>query len=101
MRYLTIIPDYAGSCIRDDYNGQVNIEDLELPQDFLEEISFWHKSYRMIIPLSEEERAARKEEIKDLDKQGIELSRKLTDLLPEGAKVKYFSEGLMKYLPVV
>ncbi len=101
MRYLTIMPDYTGSCIKDDYTGQIDIEDLELPQGYIDEISFWHESYRAIIPLSDEQRLARKGEIEDLDKQGLELSRKLTDLVSGGAKVKYFSEGLMKYLPVV
>lgn len=101
MKYLTIIPDYTGSCIKDDFTGRIDIKDLELPQDIIDEISSWHESYRVIIPLSEEQRAVRKREIDDLDKQGLELSKKLADLVPGGAKVKYFSEGLMKYLPVV
>lgn len=101
MKYLTIIPNYTGSCIEDDYTGQINIEDLELPQNYVDEISSWHESYRVIIPLSIEQRADRKEEIENLDKQGLKLSHKLSSLVVGGAKVKYFSEGLMKYLPVV
>ena len=101
MRYLTIIPDYTGSCIKDDYIGQIDIDDLELPQDYVDEISSWNESYRIIIPLSDEQRAVRRREIENLDKKGLELSRKLTGLVLGGAKVKYFSEGLMKYLPVV
>lgn len=101
MRYLTIIPNYTGSCIKDDYTGQIDIKDLELPQDYVSKISSWHKSYRAIILLSDEQRATRKGEIEDLDKQGLEFSRRLTYLVSGGAKVKYFSEGLMKYLPVV
>ena len=100
MRYLTIIPDYTGSCIKDDLTGRIDIEALELPQDFLDEISSWHESYKVIIPLSDEQRASRREEIEGLDNQGLELSQRLGNLVLGGAKVKYFSEGLMKYLPV-
>ncbi len=100
MKYLTIIPDYTGSCIKDDFTGQIEIEELGLPQDFIDEISSWHESYKIIIPLSDAQRLAQMEEIEKLDKKGLKLSQKLTKLLLGGAKVKYFSEGLMKYLPV-
>ena len=101
MRYLTIIADYAGSCIKDEFAGQLAIEELGLPQAYVDAILLWNESYRVIIPLSEEQRQARKKEIEKLDRQGIEFSKTLKALVPGGAKVKYFSEGLMKYLPIV
>ncbi len=101
MRYLIIIPDYTGSCIKDEFIGQIDIEKLELPQDYVEELSSWHESYRLIIPLSDEERVAHKGRIEELDKQGLVLSKKLKKLMSGGAKVRYFSEGLLKYLPVI
>jgi hypothetical protein len=101
MRYLTITPDYTGSCIKDEFTGQLAIEELGLPQAYIDAISLWNESYRVIIPFSEEQRQARKKEIEKLDRQGIEFSKTLKELVPGEVKVKYFSEGLMKYLPVV
>jgi len=100
MKYLTIIPDYTASCLRDDFEGPIEVEELELPQDFIRELSSWHDSYRKIIPLGDEERAMRIEEIEQLDSKGLELAKKLKDLVPGGAKVKYYSEGKFKFLHV-
>jgi hypothetical protein len=101
MAYLTIVPDYTGFCIKDDFAGQLAIEELRLPQAYIDAISSWNESYKAIIPLSEEQRQVRKKEIEELDRLGIEFSKILKDLVPGGAKVKYFSEGFLKYLPVV
>jgi hypothetical protein len=101
MRYLTIIPDYTGSCIKDEFTGQLVIEELGLPQAYINAITLWNVSYRVIIPLSEDQKRALRKEIEQLDRQGIEFSQQLKDLVPGGTKVKYFSEGLMKYLPIV
>ena len=100
MRYLTIIPDYTKFCIQDDFNEQIKIEELHLPENYIKEVTSWHARYRSIIPLDDNERQKQKLEIERLDKQGLELSKKLQQLVPGGAKVKYFSEGLLKYLPV-
>ncbi|HFD32745.1 MAG TPA: hypothetical protein ENJ28_08595 [Gammaproteobacteria bacterium] len=101
MRYLTVIPDYTGSCIKDDYAGLIEIDELQLPKDYIDEINSWHAAYRKIIPLCDEQRELQVAEINRLDEQGLKLSKKLSKLVPGGAKVKYFSEGLMKYLPVI
>ena len=100
MRYLTIMPDYTSSCLRDDFEGLIELEDLELPQEFISELSSWHDAYRQIIPLSDEERATRIQEIEQLDSKGLEIAKRLKDLVPGGAKVKYYSEGKLMHLHV-
>jgi len=96
MKYLTIAPSYTQSCIRDDFNGPIELESLSLPKDFIEEINSWHLQYRMIIPLNEHQRKEQMKTIEILDKQGLKIAEKIKILL--NAKVRYFSEGKLKYL---
>jgi hypothetical protein len=39
------------------------------------------------------------EKINELDEKGIVLKNKIIDYFKGNAKVKYYSEGLLKYLP--
>lgn len=98
MKYIILIPDYTGYCIRDEFEGEISLEKLNLPKSLFNKIVTWHNAYREIIPLSEEERKSKKEEIQNLDAQGLEFARSLKSLIPGGAKVKYFSEGRLRYL---
>lgn len=98
MKYLTLIPDYTQSCVRDDFNGNVELEEFGLPQDFIMEIVSWHSAYRKIIPLDESQRNVLTNEIDKLDNQGLDFARRIAELVPGGAKVRYFSEGKLKYL---
>ena len=100
MRYLTLVPDYTGSCIQDDFEVNVSLEKLNLPKNFINQLTIWHNLYRAIIPLSENERKVRINEIEELDKQGLQLAKTLKKLIPGGAKIKYFSEGKLVYLPI-
>ncbi len=99
MRYLTIMPDYTNSCINDDFEGPITLESLNLPKKFINKLTNWHDSYKEIIPLDENERQKKLFEIEELDKEGLELTKELKELIPGGAKIKYFSEGKLIYLP--
>ena len=98
MRYLVIMPDYTGSCVREEFGEEVELEDLGLPRNVVDEIVIWHNSYREIIPLDEKEKKQRIDQIETLDTQGLKIAKQLKTLVPGGAKVKYFSEGKLKYL---
>ncbi len=98
MKYLIVIPDYTGSCIQDEFEGEISLDDLDLPKNLIQELNTWHKSYREIIPLNQKERIKKNKEIEKLDLQGLELVKKINDSIPGGAKIKYFSEGKLKYL---
>jgi hypothetical protein len=56
MKYLILIPDYTGSCIRDEFEGEIEIENLGLTQDTINELVKWQDIYSRIIPLSIEEK---------------------------------------------
>lgn len=100
MRYLTIRPDCTDSCLSDDFGKSVSIEDLDLPKNFINAITDWHNNYRKIIPLDSNERLKHISEIEKLDAQGLRIASKLQELIHGGAKIKYFSEGKLAYLPV-
>ena len=98
MRYLTVAAEYIGSCIKDDSQGQIDCHELLLDEDLCKELEEWNADYKVIIPLDMDEREQRYDEIKILDERGIRLAKKLTEAIKGGAKVKYYSEGKLKYL---
>lgn len=98
MRYLTLAAEYTGSCIKEDMKGQIDYKELQLDEMFCKELDEWNSKYKSIIPLEAKERKQKSNEIELLDKKGIYFSKKLTSLIEGGAKVKYYSEGLLKYV---
>lgn len=98
MKYLTLTVDYTDSCIHDDAGSEIKLDDLGLPKDFIDELTVWHAAYLEIIPLNDGQRLSKMDKIEELDQTGLYLARRLMDLVPGGAKVKYFSEGKLKYL---
>lgn len=98
--YLILAPDYTGSCIRDEFNGPIELSSLKLPIDLENEINKWHLRYRKIIPLSDNERLLRIHEIEALDKIGIELAKKIANSISDKIKIRYFSEGKLKFIPI-
>jgi len=100
VKYLTLAPDYTRSCIKDEFSEIIEIKSLSLPDDFKTQLEDWHIEYRKIIPLDEAERIKKSQLIDKLDKVGISLTKQLSMLIEGGAKIKYFSEGHLKYLPI-
>lgn len=98
MRYIIVMPDYTGSCLRDEFDGELPIQSLDLSENLVQEIESWHALYRKIIPLESEERKRNKKQIEKLDKDGIQIAQKIKKQVPGGVKIKYFSEGKLKYL---
>lgn len=98
MRYLTVAAEYTGSCVKDDFQGQVECHELLSDKELCQELEKWNADYKVIIPLDMDERDQRRNEIDMLDKKGILLAKKLASAIQGGAKVRYYSEGLLKYL---
>lgn len=96
MKYITLIADYTQSCLHDDYIGPLELNELDLPAEIIKQLIQWNDRYKSIIRLSQEERAGHITFINMLDKEGLELSEKLRILLD--AKVRYYSEGLLRYI---
>lgn len=100
MRYLTIAADYTQSSVRDDFDGPIEPETLDLPKALCDELREWNDQYRKVIPLGQEarNRATIAELISRLDEQGQGLAERLAAALKPQAKVRYYSEGHLRYL---
>jgi hypothetical protein len=98
MKYLILAPDYTGSCLIDEYKGEIQIEKLNLLKGDEDRIKRWHEEYRKIIPLSPERRSFLSKEIDRLDIEGLEIIDILKKSLKEDVKIKYFSEGKQSFL---
>lgn len=99
MRYLTIAANYTQSCLRDDFEGPIEPESLNLSDGLCSELRAWNDAYRRVIPLDEEERSTTEIAalIFRLDQQGRDMAVHVKQAVRE-AKVRYFSEGKLLYL---
>jgi hypothetical protein len=98
MRYLRLSADYLEPSLVDPQAGRSTAAELGLFEALSQRIEDWNEQYQHIIALTMPERAA--EEIRSLiaslDSEGLELARDIVAETPGGAKVEYFSEGLLK-----
>ena len=101
MRYLTLSADYGDLSLRDEAVGAVDLVSLGLAGDLLGDLQAWNSRYQPIIPMDMEERQfdGAAGLIDELDELGLALAGRLADALGGGAKVKYYSEGRLRYLP--
>ena len=98
MRYLSFMADYKGSCLKDDYDNEIDLGYFGLSKEMLNKIHIWNKKYSQLIPLSEDERSSFNKEIDILDAEGINICNELKEIIFEEVKIRYFSEGKLKYL---
>ena len=63
MRYLSFMADYKGSCLKDDYDNEIDLGYFGLSKEMLNKIHIWNKKYSQLIPLSEDERSSFNKEI--------------------------------------
>jgi hypothetical protein len=99
MKYLVIVADYNSSGIKDKFEGELDRDDINLPETIWEELTDWVSKYQEIIPMDRKQRIKVREKIDELDKKGIALKQKIIDHCEGNAKVKYYSEGLLQYIP--
>jgi hypothetical protein len=101
MRYLTLAADYGEVAIRDEQRGAVTAAELQLPDDLTADIVAWNDRYRLIIPADVEERGVEPMAslIRELDDVGRQLAERISDAVEGEAKVKYYSEGLLREAP--
>ena len=100
MQYLTLIADYTQSPLRDDFVGTVVPEETGLPWELGDRIRDWNARYRVVIPVDVVERACGPLSalIDELDEEGLRLAAEIAEELDE-VKVRYYSEGGLRYLP--
>lgn len=61
------------------------------------EVLDWNERYQVVVPMDMSARASAADLIDELDRQGIDLAARIEDDL-NPAKVRYYSEGLMRYV---
>jgi hypothetical protein len=101
MRYLTLSADYQEVSIRDEGSGAVDIVALRLPDELVAELAAWNDRYQRVVLTEAEKRSVEPlaSLIRELDHSGLALAERLASVVEGGAKVKYYSEGLLRPLP--
>ncbi len=98
MRYLVLAADYGKVSLRDEGTGTTTVRELGLPSGLLADLEAWNGRYQPVIPADVEERRAgpMASLIEELDRAGAALAERIADAVGDGAKVRYFSEGLLR-----
>jgi hypothetical protein len=97
MRYLTLSTDY-NSFLKDDFDSNFSVKELGIPDSLLDEIIIWYKEYHPYILMDSNERRLKYSEIDKLDLKGKNLALAITKSINEDVKIRYYSEGRLKYL---
>ena len=96
MKYLILTADHT-RFLRDEFDDEFDYLNLNLPADLIKRLKEWHEDYLPIIQLDNDERLRMNTEILKLDERGVKLAKEIKFQLGE-AKVKYFSEGLLRHI---
>lgn len=98
MRYLTLAADYREVSIRDETAGALGLDELGLPEDLVADLAAWNDRYQPVIPAGVDQRRVdpMASLIAELDRAGIRLAERLSDSIGDDAKVRYYSEGLLR-----
>ncbi len=97
MKYLILSADYHNSHILiDEYESSLINLNLDLPKKYKRDLYLWNTQYKEIIYFSPSKKNG-EEEIEKLDKVGVELTKKLKEILKE-TKIKYRSLGTGDFL---
>jgi hypothetical protein len=91
-------PEPYDSCIRDEFEGCLDISELDLSAKLLRKIEEWHTKYQRFIPMDAEEKRNNDDTLACLDEIGLELSKEISNSNPGKIKIKYFSERKLRYL---
>jgi|GEM_PF-3533391 len=101
MKYLVLTADYGDYSLRSEFEEDAQIRRL-LCTELQVRLERWNESYQAVVHLPEADRASDRvaAQIRQLDTEGLALANAIaTELRP--AKVKYFSEGLLRHLQQV
>ena|SRR5437773_7865081 len=98
MRYLIFAADYGEVSLRDEETGPTTGSELGLPRGLVADLTAWNERYQPVIPADINERRAdpMASLIDELDRTGVELAERIADAIDDEAKVRYYSEGLLR-----
>jgi len=98
MYYAIFSASYSDECLREEFGAIVEMDTIGIEKELIDKISNWNKAYKEIIPLSSNERKEKSQKINLLDREGIALKQIIEEQSNEQCKIKYYSEGLLRYL---
>lgn len=98
MRHLILSADYLRPSLRDEDSSTESDPWQELSPTLAAEILEWNDRYQVVVPMDMPARVTAAGLIDQLDRDGVDLAARIQDDL-NPAKVRYYSEGLMRYLP--
>ena len=88
-RYLTVDGMISGTGIRDQYEGKyIDPKLLDISAELVGKLNNWHERYKQEFYNN----YADKIKVQQLDKEGIEISKDVSNEL-ENCKVSYFSDA--------
>lgn len=95
MKYLILRADYNNQFLVNEFDQE---DEVSLPLEIWERFIDWNEQYKKFIPMSMEERKHYNQEINRLDEDALILMSELHRVFGSNIKIKYFSEGRMKYI---
>jgi len=99
MKKILLTADYQVTGVKEFDGKWLSPENFELPDGLWNEVKNWVESYQFIIPLDMPDRLKLKDKIIHLDKEGLEIARKVASLKKD-CTILYYSEGLLKYIDI-
>ena len=98
MRYLTLAADYREIAIRDELAGAQKPTELGLSVELVADLAAWNERYQAVVPADQHQRGIEPMAslISELDAEGLRLAQQIADALDDEAKVRYYSEGLLR-----
>jgi len=96
MKYVILAADYSDDYLKEEFSGENVIEILQLDKDTKDKLRMWNDNYKLIIPMEAKERMCNLDLINKLDKEGMDLLKKIEK--QNQVKIKYFSEGFLKFI---
>lgn len=101
IRYIKVSGEYESTGLWDETTyDQIDPRDLNLSADIVLRLDQLVRDYDPIVPLSGPKLHAPEvqEKIHAIDQRGMELAAEIATFLGEKYRVRYFSEGELKYL---
>lgn len=100
MKYIILDADYLSTGIKDQDGNQLSKDSISLPSKIWDQIELWVSDYSCIVQMEEKERKMNIQLITKLDRRGIELCSIILSHYFGEIKIEYFSEGLLKKIPI-
>ena len=98
MKYLVLSADWNTFCLKDEFSDVFSVTDIGLSKKLMRELNQWNNDYQEIIPMGPSERRQSWDKILCLDQKGILLKSAIESGASTNCKVKYYSEGQLKYV---